>query len=56
MEFWISKFEKCINKILSLDKETCYELGKFDNQVIAFEFENKPLSDHPALFVEILVN
>ena len=40
MEFWISKFEKCINKILSLDKETCYELGKFDNQVIAFEFEN----------------
>ena len=23
---------------------------------IAFEFENKPLSDHPALFVEILVN
>ena len=40
MEFWISKFEKCINKILSLDKETCYELGKFDKQVIAFEFEN----------------
>ena len=40
MEFWISKFEKCINKILSLDKETCYELCKFDKQVIAFEFEN----------------
>ena len=40
MQFWVSKFEKYINKILSLDEETLCALNKFNDKIIAFEFVN----------------
>ena len=40
MEFFIKKFEKYINKILSTDEETLYALRKLENKVIAFKFIN----------------
>ena len=40
MEFWVSKFEDYVNKILFLDEETCNALKKINNRIIAFEFIN----------------
>ena len=34
MEFFIKKFEKYINKILSTDEETLYALRKLENKVM----------------------
>ena len=55
MEFWIRKFEKCINKILSLDKETCYELGKFDNQVITPSENGLSIDDECSKDPDVLI-
>jgi ubiquinone biosynthesis protein UbiJ len=43
MQFWISKFENYINKILCLDEEACYALKKINKKIIALEFENTEL-------------
>ena len=40
MQFWISKFENYVNKILSLDEEMCHALKKINKKIIAFEFIN----------------
>ena len=37
MQFWISKFEKYINKILSLDEDALYALSRLENKIITFE-------------------
>lgn len=38
MQFWISKFEKYINKTLILDEDALYELSRLENKIITFEF------------------
>ena len=35
---WISRIEKLINKILKMDEEIMFELGKFKQKVIGFQF------------------
>ena len=40
MESWINKFEEYINKILRLDEQTFYDLNKYNDKIIAFEFIN----------------
>ena len=43
MQFWISKFENYINKIICLDEEACYALRKINKKIIAIDFENTKL-------------
>tara|TARA_B100001250_G_scaffold411567_1_gene440545 strand:+ start:469 stop:1089 length:621 start_codon:yes stop_codon:yes gene_type:complete len=40
MESWINKFEEYINRILRLDEQTFYDLNKYNDKIIAFEFIN----------------
>ncbi len=63
MEFWISKFENYVNKILSLDEEACSALKKINKKIIALEFENtqlklyiKPIENSLSIKTECDVN
>ena len=63
MEFWISKFENYVNKILSLDEEACSALKKINKKIIALEFENtqlklyiKPIENSLSIKTECGVN
>ena len=40
MESWINKFEEYINRVLRLDEQTFYDLNKYNDKIIAFEFIN----------------
>ena len=55
MEFFIKKFEKYINKILSTDEETLYALRKLENKVIAFKFINTKILILKIILVSILI-
>ena len=63
MEFWISKFENYVNKIMSLDEEACSALKKINKKIIALEFENtqlklyiKPIENSLSIKTECDVN
>ena len=63
MEFWISKFENYVNKIMSLDEEACSGLKKINKKIIALEFENtqlklyiKPIKNSLSIKTECDVN